>query len=145
MKDIGTNTSDVVVESTRKRTRISNIEANAQTSIPIVDVLLPSSLGDHVMIPHVNLSISGYEPDSLRTSGMRSPSMQAQEVSAIPKLDGPISLPMRDPAGGQMDGFSGWVEWDPSQGGTYVQRAPTTRRREYLGGDSDSNGHRRLH
>ena len=71
---IGTNTSDVVVESTRDRTRTSNIEANAQTSIPIVDVLLPSSLGDHVTIPHVNISISGYEPDSIRTSGMRSPS-----------------------------------------------------------------------
>ena len=49
------------------------------------------------MIPHVNLSISGYEPDSLRTSSMRSPFMQAQEASAIPQLDGPGSLPMRDP------------------------------------------------
>ena len=27
---------------------------------------------------------------------MRSPSMQAQEVSAIPQVDGPGSLPMRD-------------------------------------------------
>ena len=59
VKDIGTNTSDVVVESARDRTRNSNIEANAQTSIPIVDVLLPSNLGDHVMIPQVNLSIFG--------------------------------------------------------------------------------------
>ena len=50
MNDMGTNTSDVVVESTGNTTRI-----------PIVDVLLPSSLGDHVTIPHVNLSISGYE------------------------------------------------------------------------------------
>ena len=48
------------------------------------------------MIPHVNLSISGYEPDSLRTSSMRSPSMWAQEVSTIPQLDGPGSLPMRE-------------------------------------------------
>ena len=72
---IETNTSDVVVELTRDRTRTSTIEANAQTSIPIVYVLMPSSHGDHVTIPHVNLSISGYEPDSLRTSGMRSPSM----------------------------------------------------------------------
>ena len=75
VNDIGTNTSDVVVELTIDRTRTSNIEADAQTSIPIVDVLLLSSHGDHVMIPHVNLSISGYEPDSLRTSDMRSPSM----------------------------------------------------------------------
>ena len=75
MNDMGINTSDVVIESTRNRTGTSNIEANTQTSIPIVDVLLPSSLGDHVTIPHVNLSISGYELDSLRTSGMRSRSM----------------------------------------------------------------------
>ena len=83
VNDIRTNISDVVVELTRDRTRTSNKEANVQTSIPIVDVLLPSGHGDHVTIPHVNLSISGYEPDSLRTSSMRSPSMQAQEVSAI--------------------------------------------------------------
>ena len=51
------------------------------------------------MIPHVNLSISGYEPDSLRTSNMRSPSMQAQEISIMQQLDGPGSLPMRDPIG----------------------------------------------
>ena len=75
VNDIGTNTSDVVVESTRNRLRMSSMEATTQNSIPIVDVLLPSSLGDHATIPHVNLSISGYELDSLRTSGMRSPSM----------------------------------------------------------------------
>ena len=106
INDMGTHTSDVVGESTRNRTRNSNIEANTQTSIPIVDVLLPSGLGEHATIPHVNLSISGYEPDSLRTSGMRSTSMQAQEVSTIPQLDGPRTILMRDPAGGQMDRFS---------------------------------------
>ena len=42
VNDIRTNTSDVIVESTRDRTRTSNMEANAQNSIPIVDVLLPS-------------------------------------------------------------------------------------------------------
>ena len=35
-------------------------------------------------MPHVNLSILGYEPDSLRTSGLRPPSMRTQEVSTIP-------------------------------------------------------------
>ena len=59
VNNIGTNTSDVVVESARDRIRISNMEANAQASIPIVDVMLPSSQGDHVTIPHLNLSISG--------------------------------------------------------------------------------------
>ena len=106
VNDIRTNTCDLVVEPARDRIRTLYIEANAQTSIPIVDELLHSNLGDHVTIPHVNLSISGYEPDSLRTSGVRSPSMQAQEVSAIPQLDGPRSLLLRGPAGGWMDGFS---------------------------------------
>ena len=59
MNYMGTNTSDVVIEPTRIRPRMSSMEADAQTSIPIVDVLLPSGLGDHVTIPHVNLSISG--------------------------------------------------------------------------------------
>ena len=79
------------------------------------------------------------------TSSMRSPSMQAQEVSVIPQLDGPGSLPMRDPIGRQMHGVSRSVEQDSSQGGTYVQRASTTRRREYPGGDGDNDGSRRPH
>ena len=62
------------------------------------------------MIPHVNLSISGCEPDSFRTSNMRSPSMQAQEVSTIPQLDGPGSLPMKDPIGRRMHEISRPVE-----------------------------------
>ena len=86
------------------------MEANAQTSIPIVDVLLPSGQGDHVMITHVNFSISGYEPDSLRSSSMRSPSMWAQEASAIPQVDGPGSLPMRDPSERWMNGIPSLVE-----------------------------------
>ena len=95
------------------------------------------------MIPHVNLSISGYELDSLRTSSMRSLPMWAQEVSAIPQVDGPGSLPMRDPIGRWMHGVSSPVEQDSSQGGTYVQRASGTKRREYPGGDSNNDGSRR--
>ena len=45
MNDVGTNTSDVVVEPNRDRLRSSIMEANAHTSIPIVDVMLPSWLG----------------------------------------------------------------------------------------------------
>ena len=93
------NTLDMVVEPAGDSLRTSTVDANAQTSIPIVDVMLPSGRGDHLVIPHVNLSISGYEPDSLRTSNMRSPSMWAQEISIMPKFDGPGSLPMRDPIG----------------------------------------------
>ena len=97
------------------------------------------------MIPHVNLSISGYELDSLRTSNMRSPSMWAQEVSTIPHLDGPRSIPMRDPIGRWIHGVSRPVKQDSSQGDTYVQRASTTRRREYQGEDGDNDGSRRSH
>ena len=98
MNDIGTNTLDVEVEPNRDRTRTSTVEANAHTSIPTVDVLLPSGHGDHVKIPHVNLSITGYEPDSLRTLvGTRSPSMRTLEISMILQLDRPRSLPRREP------------------------------------------------
>ena len=145
MTDMGTNTSDVVIEPTGSGPRPSHMEANAQTSIPIVDVLLPSGLGDHITMPHVNLSISDYEPDTLRTSGLRSPPMRAQEVSTIPQLDGPGSLPTRDPTRGRGDRCLDQVEQDPSQGGTYVWRASTGRRRAYPGGDGDSDGYRRLH
>ena len=75
MNDVQTNTSDVAAQPDRDRLRTSTVEANAKTSIPIVDIMLPSGRGDHLMIPQVNLSISGYESDSLRTSHVRSPSM----------------------------------------------------------------------
>ena len=145
MTDMGTNTSDVVIEPTGSGLTPSCMEANTQTSIPIVYVLLPSGLGDHIAMPHVNLSIFGYEPDSLRTSGIRSPPMRAKEVSAIPQLDRPGSLPIRDHIRGRVDRFLDQVEQDPSQGGIYVWRASTIKRREYPGGDSDSEDYRRPH
>ena len=110
VNNIRTNTSDVIEEPARDRIRASNMETNALASIPVVDVMLPSGQGDHVMIPHANLSIFGYEPDSLRTANMRSPSMRAPEVSTIPQLDGPGSLTIRDPIGRWMHGVSRSVE-----------------------------------
>ena len=71
--------------------------------------------------------------------------MWAQEVSIIPQLDGPGSLPMRDPIGRQMHRVSRPVEQDSSQRDTYVPRASATRRREYPGEDSDNDGSRRTH
>ena len=75
------------------------MDANTQPSLPIVDVMLPSVGGDQLAIPQINLSIMGYEPDSLRDSHIRSPAMRAQEISIMPQLDGPVSLPTRDPIG----------------------------------------------
>ena len=54
--------------------------------IPIVDVMLPSGGRDQLAIPQVNLSIFGYEPDSLRNSHIRSPSMRSQEISDYAKI-----------------------------------------------------------
>ena len=58
---------------------------------------------------------------------------------------GPGSLLMRDHIERWMNGIPRLFEEDSSQGGTYVQRAPVTRRREYLGGSSDSDGPRIPH
>ena len=119
MTDMGTNTSDMVIEPTVGVLRTPCMEANIQTSIPTVEVLIPPVLGDNT-IPHVSLPLSCYEPDSLRTPGIRSPPVRAQEVSMIPQLDGPGSLPIRHHTRGRMGRFSDQVEQDPSKGGTYV-------------------------
>ena len=96
---MGTNTSDIDVKPLRDGTRASTLDANAQTSLPVVDVMLPSGGGNQLAMPQINLSISGYEPDSLRDSHIRSPATRAQEFLIIPQLDGPVSLPTRDPIG----------------------------------------------
>ena len=119
------------------------MDANAQTSIPIVDIILPSSGRDHLAIPQVNLSILGYKPDSLRNSHMRSPSMRAQEISVMPQLDGPASLPIRDPIGRRIQEVPRLVEQEHSQGGTYMQGISMPRRREYPGGNGNDDEHRR--
>ena len=94
---MGTNTLDIEVRPHRDGPRTLTMDPNTPSSIPIVDVMLPSSGGDHLAIPQVNLSISGYEPESMRNSQGRSPSRWAQEILTIPQLDGPASLPIRDP------------------------------------------------
>ena len=68
MIDIGTNTSDVEVRPQRNGTRVVPINKNAQASVPLVDVILPSGINEKMPMPHINLSISGYEPESLRGS-----------------------------------------------------------------------------
>ena len=141
---MGTNTSDVEVRPHRDGVRTLTMDANAQTSIPIVNIMLPSSGRDHLAIPQVNLSILGYEPDLLRNSHGRCPSRWAQEISIMPQLDGLASLPMRDPIGRRVleDSRLGGQEY--SQGGTYVQGASVSRRREYPGESSnDDNVNRR--
>ena len=109
MIDMGTNTLDIEVRPHRDGARNLTMDANAQASLPIVDVMLPSGGGDQLAIPQINLSILGYEPDSLRDSYIRSPSTRAQEISIMPQLDGPASLPRRDPIGRRVQEDSGLV------------------------------------
>ena len=52
----------------RDGARTSTLDAHAQASLPIMDVMLLSGRGDQLAIPQINLSISGYEPNSLRDS-----------------------------------------------------------------------------
>ena len=143
MTNIGMNTSDVVIEPAVGILRTSHIEATTQTSIPTVEVLIPPGIGDNASIPHVSLSLMGYEPDPMRISGIRSPPVRAREVSMIPQLDGPRSLPTRDLTGGRMSRLSGQIEPDPSQGGTYMQKATTVRRREYPEEGDENDKYRR--
>ena len=50
----------------------------------------------------------------------------------IPQLDGPGSLPIRDLTRGRMGRLPNQIEQDPSQGGTYVQKATAIRKRNTL-------------
>ena len=93
---MGTNTLDIEVRPHRDGARASTLDANTQASLPIVDVMLQSGGGDQMAIPQINLSISGYEPNSLQDS-LRTPATRAQEISILPQLDGHISLPTRGP------------------------------------------------
>ena len=102
MMDIGTNTSDIEVGPHRDGAKIVTSDANNQAPFPIVDVMIPSGGGDLVAIPQINLFISGYGPDSLRDSHVGTPAMRAQEISILPQLDGPVSIPVRDPTGGRV-------------------------------------------
>ena len=97
--DMGTNTSDIEVRPHRGGARVLTSDATAQASLPIVDVMLPCGEGDQVTIPQINLSISGYGPDSLRDSNVGTPATRAQEISILPQLDGEVSIPARGPTG----------------------------------------------
>ena len=117
--DVGTNTLDVEVRSSRDGPRALTMEPH--TSILIVDVLLPSGHEDHVRIPHVNLSIMGYHPETLRTLvGARSSTVRTPEVSTIPQLDGPRSLPRHESERRQMDEVPDSIGLSSSQRGTYT-------------------------
>ena len=59
MMDMVTNTSDIEVRPHRDRTRASTSDANVQTSLPIVNVMLPSRGGDQIAMPQINFIYIG--------------------------------------------------------------------------------------
>ena len=88
---MGTNTSDIEVRSQRDGARvIDSDDDNVQVSCPHVDVILPSGMNEQMSMPHINLSISRYDPELLRDSHTRSHDMGNQET--IQQLDGPVSV-----------------------------------------------------
>ena len=99
---MGTNTSDIEVRPHRDGARIVTLDANAQAPLPLIDVMIPSGGGDPVAIPKINLSILGYGPNSLKDSHVGTAAMRAQEISILPQLGGPLSIPARGPTGGRV-------------------------------------------
>ena len=87
---MGTNTSDIEVRSQRDGARVTDSDDDAQISCPIVDVILPTGDNEQVHMPHINLSISRYDPESLRGSHTRTQDTGIEET--IPQLDGPVSV-----------------------------------------------------
>ena len=103
-------------------------------------MVLPTGVNEQMLMPHINLSISGYEPELLR--GSRTQDIRIQENTPIPQLDGPVSNPMRDRR--RLPEDIRITEY--SQGGTYLQGVSMSQRREYPGESSDdTHGDRRSH
>ena len=78
---MGTNTSDIEVRPQRDGARvIDSDDDNAQVSCPHVDVILASGMNEQMPMPHINLSISGYDPELIRGSHTRTCDMGIQET-----------------------------------------------------------------
>ena len=137
--DMGTNTSDLEVRPHRDAARIVTLDTNVQAPLPLVDVMIPSGVGDPVAICQINLSILGYGPDSLRDSHVGTPATRTQEISILPQLDGPISIPVRGPTGGRESEDTRFMEREYSQGGTYIQWSSILQRREYPEESNEDN------
>ena len=65
--------------------------------------------------------------------------MRAQEISKLPQVYGPASTPIREYTRGRILERARIMEQEYSQGGTYIQEASITQRREYPGVSSDDN------
>ena len=137
--DMGTNTSDVEARPHRDGTRVVTLDANIQTPLLIVDVMIPTSGEDQIALPQINLSISGYGPNSLRDSQLGSSDVRAQAVSVLLQVDGLVSAPMRGNVRGRISESALIMEWEYFQDGTYLQGTSVSCRREYPGDSSNDN------
>ena len=96
------------------------MDSTIQIPLLIVNVMIPTSREDQIALPQINLSISGYGPNSLRDSQLGSSDMRAQEISILPQVDGLVSTPTREYARGRISESARIMEWEYSQGGTYI-------------------------
>ena len=55
MMDMGTNMSDVEARPHRDGTRVVTLDANVQTPLPIVNIMIPTSGEDQIALPQINL------------------------------------------------------------------------------------------
>ena len=67
---MGTNTVNIEARSQRDGIRMA-LESNVQATRPLVDVILPTGMNEHIQIPNMNISISEYDSDTLRGSHAR--------------------------------------------------------------------------
>ena len=89
--DIETNISDREVRTGLDGIRNINVDADNQTSHPLIDVTFPTSVSEQISIQHTDQSVHASE--SLRGSCTRPPDAKIHET--IPQLDGPVSVRSR--------------------------------------------------
>ena len=123
---MGTNMSDIEVRPQRDGTRVTDSDEDAQVSCPLVNMILSTGVNEQVPMLHINLSISRYDPESLRGSHTRTHDTGIQEM--IPQLDGPVSVPSRTR---RRISENARIEQES------FQRTTTSHRREYPGESSD--------
>ena len=93
-------------------------------------------ISEQVPMPHINLSISEYDPESLRSLHVRTQDTGIQEDATILQLDGPVSIPIRG-RGRLVENIR--IEQEYPCDGTYLPGTSVSCRREYLGDSSDDN------
>ena len=89
--EIETNISDREVRPQLDGIRNINVNADTQTSCPLIDVTLPTDVSEQRSIQHADQSI--HDSESLRGSCTTSPDARIHEI--IPQLDGPVSVQSR--------------------------------------------------